>query len=68
MNSTNDKIKGNANTAVGSVKSAIGNLTGSKKLRAEAEVQTIKGKAQKASGAAKEALKKAGDKMRHMAD
>ena len=59
MGATTDKIKGNANEAVGKAKQGIGEATGSDRLQGEGAVQEIKGKGQKAVGDAKEATKNA---------
>ncbi len=79
MNSTNDKIKGNANSAIGTVKEAVGNVTGNEQTKLEGEAQKLKGEAQKATGAIKDALhkglhvaadamKKAGEKIEHLGE
>ena len=59
MGSTTDKIKGNANEAIGKAKQGIGEATGSDRLKGEGAVQEIKGKGQKAVGDAKQATKDA---------
>ncbi len=59
MGATTDKIKGNANEAIGKAKQGIGEATGSDRLQGEGAVQEIKGKGQKAVGDAKEATKNA---------
>lgn len=56
MGEMTDKTKGNANKAVGAVKSAVGKATGNGKLRTEGDAQKIKGDAQKAIGALRGAL------------
>jgi uncharacterized protein YjbJ (UPF0337 family) len=59
MGSVADKIKGNANEAIGKAKQGVGEATGSDRLQGEGAVQEIKGKGQKALGDAKEATKDA---------
>ena len=59
MGSTNDKIKGNANEAIGKAKQGIGEATGSERLQGEGAVQEVKGKGQQAMGDAKDAAKDA---------
>ena len=62
MGSTSDKIKGNANEAIGKAKQGIGEATGSERLQGEGAVQEVKGKGQKAMGHAKDAAKDAIDR------
>ena len=62
MGSTNDKIKGTANEAIGKAKQGIGEAVGSEKLQGEGVNQELKGKGQNALGDAKEATKNAADK------
>jgi len=62
MGSTTDKIKGNANEAIGKAKQGIGEATGSDRLQGEGAMQEAKGHVQKAVGNAKEATKEAVDK------
>lgn len=57
MNSTKDKIKGQANTAAGSIKLAAGKIAGNEKLKLQGMTQKIKGEAQKTSGKVKETIK-----------
>ncbi len=52
-------IKGTANDAIGSAKSAIGKATGNERLKAEGAVDKVLGKTQKAVGQAKDAARKA---------
>src|ERR1700742_1218661 len=59
MGSTTDKIKGNANEAIGKAKQGIGEATGSDRLKGEGVVQEVKGKGQKTVGDAKQATKDA---------
>ena len=59
MGSTTDKIKGNANEAIGKAKQGIGEATGSDRLQGEGVIQELKGKGQKAVGDAKDATKDA---------
>ena len=56
MNSTQDKINGTMNTAAGSIKKAVSEVTGNETMKNEAAVQTIKGETQKTSGAIKDAI------------
>lgn len=62
MGSTTDKIKGNANEAIGRAKQGIGDATGSDRMKGEGAVQEIKGKGQQAMGDAKDATKDAMDR------
>ncbi|MBE0702770.1 MAG: CsbD family protein [Afipia sp.] len=62
MGSTTDKIKGNANEAIGKAKQGIGEATGSDRLQGEGAMQEVKGHVQKAVGDAKDAAKEAVDK------
>ena len=62
MGSTSDKIKGNANEAIGKAKQGIGEATGSERLQGEGAVQEVKGKGQKAMGDANDAAKDAIDR------
>jgi uncharacterized protein YjbJ (UPF0337 family) len=62
MGSTADKIKGNANEAIGKAKQGIGEATGSDRLEGEGTIQEIKGKGQKVVGDAKDATKDAVNK------
>jgi len=59
MGSFADKVKGNANEAMGKAKQGIGEATGSDRLQGEGTIQEVKGKGQKAVGDAKEATKDA---------
>ncbi len=59
MGATKDKIKGEANVAVGKAKQAVGDIAGDNKLKAKGTVQQAKGDVQKAVGNFKGALKKA---------
>lgn len=61
MSSTSDKIKGEANKAVGKVKQGIGEATNDPALKGKGRLQEAKGEAQKAVGKAKDAIKKAGN-------
>lgn len=60
--SKSDTIKGTANEAIGKAKQGIGSAVGDDSLRAKGAVQELKGSAQKASGAMKDAVKKAVDR------
>lgn len=62
MGSTNDKISGMANEAVGNVKQGVGKMVGNDRLEAEGKAQEIKGEGQQAIGEAKEAVKDTADK------
>ncbi|WP_407117334.1 CsbD family protein [Bradyrhizobium sp. LMG 9283] len=62
MGSTTDKIKGNANEAIGRAKQGIGDATGSDRMKGEGAVQEIKGKGQQAMGDTKDAAKDAMDR------
>ena len=62
MGSTTDKIKGNANEAIGKAKQGIGEATGFERLKGEGVVQEVKGKGQHAMGDAKDAAKEAIDR------
>ena len=57
MSSTTDKIKGAADQAIGTVKSGVGSVVGSDKLKVEGEAQKIKGKVEVAVGNAKDEAK-----------
>ena len=59
MGATADKIKGATNEAIGKAKQGIGEATGSDRLQGEGVIQEVKGKGQKAVGAAKDATKDA---------
>jgi uncharacterized protein YjbJ (UPF0337 family) len=54
-----DHVKGTAEKAKGSVKDAVGGLTGDSKLQAEGKLDKAKGAVHKAVGDAKDAVKKA---------
>ena len=62
MGATADKIKGTANEAIGKAKQGIGEATGSERLEGEGVIQELKGKGQKAVGAAKDDTKDAVNK------
>ena len=55
MGSVADKVKGNANEAIGKAKQGVGEAVGSDRLQGEGAIQEVKGKGQKALGDAKEA-------------
>jgi uncharacterized protein YjbJ (UPF0337 family) len=59
MGATADKIKGNANEAIGKAKQGIGEAVGSDRLQGEGAIQEAKGHGQKAVGDAKQATKDA---------
>jgi uncharacterized protein YjbJ (UPF0337 family) len=62
MGSVADKVKGNANEAMGKAKQGVGEAVGSDRLQGEGAIQEVKGKGQKALGDAKEATKDAVNK------
>ncbi len=62
MSSTEDKIKGNTNEAVGKIKQGIGEATDNPRLKEEGQRQEIKGNAQQVKGDVKDALKKGIDR------
>jgi uncharacterized protein YjbJ (UPF0337 family) len=62
MGSVADKVKGNANEAMGKAKQGVGEAVGSDRLQGEGAIQEVKGKGQKAVGDAKEATKDAVNK------
>jgi uncharacterized protein YjbJ (UPF0337 family) len=64
MSSTNDKIRGSVNDAVGNVKKNIGEATDNEEMESEGEGQQVKGKAQKAIGNAKDAISDAADSVK----
>ena len=43
MSSTTDKIKGNANEAIGKVKEGVGKATDNPRLQGEGDAQQVKG-------------------------
>jgi uncharacterized protein YjbJ (UPF0337 family) len=61
MSSTNDKIRGSVNDAVGNVTKNVGKATDDEKMESEGEGQQVKGKAQKALGNARDAVSNAAD-------
>jgi uncharacterized protein YjbJ (UPF0337 family) len=54
-----DGVKGAAERAMGTVKEAVGKITGDKELQAEGRAEKAKGSARDAVGAAKDVTKKA---------
>jgi uncharacterized protein YjbJ (UPF0337 family) len=54
-----DRIEGAAKKAKGSVKEAVGNLTGDAKLKADGKLDKAEGHVQNAYGAAKDAVRDA---------
>ncbi len=62
MGSTEDKVKGATNEALGKAKQGVGQAVGSDRLQGEGASQEIKGKGQKAMGDAKQAVKDAVNK------
>ena len=63
MSSTNDKVRGSGNEAVGNVKQTVGDATGDDQMQAEGKGQEIKGEAQQALGNAKDAIGNAAEKL-----
>jgi uncharacterized protein YjbJ (UPF0337 family) len=61
MNSSNDKLKGSVNTAVGSLKEDAGWAVGNNNLEAEGLIQKSKGQFQKLAGSLKDVFKKGKD-------
>jgi uncharacterized protein YjbJ (UPF0337 family) len=57
-----DRIAGAAKQAKGSVKEAIGKVTGDKRTQVEGATEKAKGRVQNASGSAKDMLRDAADK------
>ncbi len=57
-----DRIKGAANQAKGSMKDAAGKITGDAKLQAEGKADKLKGKVQNAVGGMKDEIRKQEDK------
>jgi uncharacterized protein YjbJ (UPF0337 family) len=55
-----DRVKGAANQAKGSVKEGVGRMTGDHKAQAEGKADKAKGKVQSAAGGAKDAARDAG--------
>ncbi len=53
-----DRIEGAAKQAAGSIKQAVGELTGDAKLKADGAVEKAEGKVQNAVGGLKDAAKK----------
>jgi len=53
----NDRIKGMADQAKGSMKDALGKATGDAKLEAEGKIDKAKGKVESAVGSAKDTLR-----------
>ena len=63
MGSTEDKVKGATNEALGKAKQGVGEAVGSDKLQGEGAIQEIKGKGQQTLGDAKDAVKDAANKV-----
>ncbi|QXC48897.1 CsbD family protein [Agrobacterium salinitolerans] len=55
----NNRIKGIARQAKGSIKEAAGKITGNDKLQAEGKAEKLAGQAQEKLGQTKDAVKKA---------
>ena len=62
MSSTEDKMKGNANEAMGKIKQGVGGAMDNERLRREGENPEIKGDAQQVTGDAKDTIKKGVDR------
>ena len=62
MSSTQDKITGNANEAIGKVKEGIGKATDNPRLEGEGLAQQVKAKAKQLKGDVKDAIKRGVDK------
>ena len=62
MGSVADKVKGNANEAMGKAKQGIGEAVGSDRLQGAGAIQEVQGKGPKAVGDAKDATKDAVNK------
>lgn len=58
-----DRIEGAAKQAGGSIKEAVGKLTGDEKLKAEGRAEKVEGKVQNTVGGIKDAIRE-GDKRR----
>ena len=52
-----DRVKGAKNQATGSVKEAIGKVTGDQETEAEGKAQKVGGKVQREAGKAKDAIR-----------
>lgn len=59
-----DTVDGNLKQVKGSVKEALGKVTGNTRLEAEGATEKVAGKTQEKLGDAKDAAKKAADKLR----
>lgn len=57
MNSTQNKVNGATDVALGSIKKVVGTITGDEKMKSDADAQKTAGEVQKAVGHAKEAVK-----------
>ena len=62
MSSTEDKVKGNTNEAVGKIKQGVGEATDNERMKGEGKRQEAKGEAQQVKGDVKDTLKKGIDK------
>ncbi|MBV9044638.1 MAG: CsbD family protein [Alphaproteobacteria bacterium] len=60
-----DRVEGSANQAKGSIKEAVGKVTGDTKMQTEGKVDKIKGKAQNAIGGIKDSVREATDDTKH---
>ena len=58
----NDRIKGMGDQAEGSMKDAVGRVTGDSKLQAEGKMDKAKGKVENAVGGAKDSMREHLDK------
>jgi uncharacterized protein YjbJ (UPF0337 family) len=52
-----DRVKGSANQAKGTIKEALGEITGDAKLQGEGKADKVKGKVQNAIGGVKDAVR-----------
>jgi len=52
-----DRVKGSGNQAKGTIKEALGEITGDAKLQSEGKADKVKGKVQNAIGGVKDAVR-----------
>ncbi len=62
MSSTSDKIKGNANEAIGKGKQGVGDATDDREMQAKGKGQEAKGEGQETKGKIKDKIKDVTDK------
>lgn len=67
MSSTEDKVKGNTNEAVGKIKQGVGEATDNQRLKGEGQRQEVKGEAQQVKGDVKDTLKRASTRPERLA-